>query len=163
MSMRNLLRFFAIVGLGIGLSTTLAASDKPTPLAKTPAAKKLLSPTEVDAALNTLNSLLAAYIQGDNTKFDALTDPRMIGRGVLTDAARQSFEKDKNIRIALSDTKHSAGEDVVIIQTHWIKHFLALPRMTARQHSGESTFVMTKSKKERWLLSAVSGDNIFAP
>ena len=160
--MRSLLRFFIVVSLGIGLSAAHAADNKPASQAETRTAKKLLSLTEVDVAVKTLDSLLAAYVQGDSAKFDALTDPRMIGRGVLTDAARQSFEKAKQIRIALSDTKHSTGEDLVIIQTHWIKHFLALPGMTAKQQSGKSTFVMTKSK-EGWLLSAVSGDNIFAP
>lgn len=163
MFIHNLLRFFVIVGLAISMTPGQAANKKSKPQVDTPVpAVQKLTQTDVDAALNALESVLAAYTEGDYVKFDSLTDPLMIGRGVLTDLARQSYNKNKQIRITLLDTKHSPGEDVLFIQTNWIKHFLALPGMTGMQRRGKTTFVMTSSK-EGWHLSAVSGDNIFRP
>lgn len=163
MFIQNLLRLSVIVVLAISASAGQAENKKPKPPADkdttAPVAKKL-SQRDIEAALNTLENVFAAYTQGDKAKFESLTDPRMIGRGVLIDLARQSYNKNKQIRITLLDTKHSSGEAALFIQTNWIKHFLALPGLTAMKQSGESTFVITKNK-ETWYLSAVSGDNIF--
>ena len=162
MSTRSLLRFIAIVGLGLCLTAANADPKKSTAEAKPPVAKKMRPPVEVAAALTTLDNLLTAYMQGESTKFEGYTDPSMIGRGALSDAMRQSHLNQKQIRVTLTDKTYSAGQNIVVIQTNWLKHSLVFRGLSASKRSGKSTFFMTKGG-DGWQLSGMTGDNVFAP
>ena len=142
------------------LGALAAVAAAPAALAAQPATARISAQADVQPALDALQQLLSAYASGNQTQIESLVDPAMIGYSRVVDPVRDTAVAQKQLRVSLSDTRTQVSEDVVIIQTHWEKRFIASPGRSAGRKSGICTFVM-RPDAAVWRLSALNGDNPF--
>lgn len=149
------LRLFSLAWALSALAVPSAA------LATPPNAARIPVQTQMQPALDALQLLLSAYAAGNLQQIESMVEPTMLGYSRIVDPVRDATLAQKQLRINLSDTRTQVSDDVVIIQAHWEKRFLAAPGRQAGRKSGNSTFVM-RPDAAVWRLSALSGDNPFA-
>ena len=152
--MMNFFRIFLV--LALNLATVM-------PGALRAAEKAVVMPAnqnQEQQALDALQQLLSAYVTGNTRLAESLIDPKMIGYSLVVDAMHATGQKQKQLRVAMSDTRTLVTDDVAIIQTRWEKRYLSTPALLEKRKSGMCTFVLHR-EASAWRLSALSGDNPF--
>jgi hypothetical protein len=128
------------------------------------ATKPTLAPTDqTDAAsaAEAVEQLLAAFVAFDQVALEGLIEPEMLGYSRVVTGIKNAAAFQKQLRIALNNTRALASGDIVRIQTRWEKRFVSYPAMKPARRSGSCTFVMHRAEGV-WRLKALDGSNPFS-
>jgi hypothetical protein len=113
------------------------------------------------AARQALERALQGYGQENLKPLETMLPPRFVGRSLLLDSARSTFNEQKQIRITLSDVRYSAGDmppGSVLVSARWEKRFVKLPGLVPVLESGTLQASLHLEAGE-WLIDALSPDN----
>ena len=123
------------------------------------------SATSTASAAQTLQSALRAYEKESLAELEALLPVAFVGRTLLLDAAKRSFNEQKQIRINLIDLQiqnnsTTSNDGLTAINARWEKRFVRLTSQLPVLEVGTLSVVMRKSAVG-WQIDSLSPDNPF--
>lgn len=119
-------------------------------------------PASGGGAQAAFEAALRGYEQENLKPLEALLPPRFIGRGLLLDAARNTLNEQKQIRITLAEARVAGSADgaQVTLLASWDKRFLKWPGLTPAAESG-ALQALLRLEAGQWQLESLSADNPF--
>jgi hypothetical protein len=138
-----------------------ASGAAPAPGAAPESTDELPDFGQIQKARDALDELLRAYESGNIGLFQRRLDPSMVGYQVFLDGVRRDISAYKNLRINLTDTQITAGEELAVIQTAWEKRFVSVTNFRPGIFTGRATILLHRDG-DGWRLAAVARDNLFA-
>ena len=165
------------LSIGLGASATAFAQDPAASsatrapagghrIAELPqeALARRATQADADAVLASVNRLLDAYQLGDIPRFDALLANTLPGRQRLLEGLLRGLSSERHARIHLFDVQVTAGPDVAAIQAGWEKRSLSGASFAPQLERGRFNLLARRAADHGgWLLTAIEGDNPFAP
>ena len=121
--------------------------------------------TSTASAAQTLQSALRAYEKESLAELEALLPVAFVGRTLLLDAAKRSFNEQKQIRVNLIDLQiqnnsTNSSDSLTVINARWEKRFVRLTSQLPVLEAGTLSVVMRKSAGG-WQIDSLSPDNPF--
>lgn len=163
--------FASLVLLALPAQGVLAQVTAPATSGARGAIVKRATREDADHAYAALQELTRAYEARNLALLQGRLDPAMVGYQRIIDGVAAQGGLQRATRVIFTDTQITAGPDVAVVQTAWEKRAVASSSFTPQLLLGRVTFLLKRrpaggesngSGLDRWLVTAIDGDNPFA-